>query len=199
MNRREFCQTTALLLAGSMGVSTSRCSEKRMPCFRAQKVFLESWDAENDRNDSQRTISFVRKKMAIIRRDGADGLILMSGYRAASEWKEVIEAEAGRFDLKTFVPTVLSRALFDRIRAAIPLSEEAGVLRSIDEKSAENGGFFLLDEKSDVFGLVLCDLSRCLWSVFALSDGSLVQEAGEGADVSRLTVARWLDRTVSHC
>ena len=194
MNRREFCQTTALLFAGSIGAGVSLRSEERMPHFRAQKVFLESWDTESDGKNSQHTVSFVRKKLELIRREDFNGLILIPGCRGTSGWEEKIATEADRFDLKIFVPTDLPCEFFSSVQTTVPLLDEAGVLQSIDGKAADNGGFLLLNDENDVLGLVLYDSSRCLWTVFALPGIGFVRDSRYSANDSRLMTARWLDR-----
>ena len=182
MNRREFCQTTALFLAGSMCAGTSLRSEEQKTRFRAQKVFLESWDAEN-----------VREKVACVRRSDCNALILVPGSLVLSERTQKIASEADRLGLKTFVPARLSRDCFRKVRTPIPLSHETGVLQTIDGRPTDNGGFLLLDGVANLLGLVLYDSSRCLWTGFAPYRIGVVQNSEYNANDSRLVVARWLD------
>ena len=192
MNRREFCQTTALLFAGSLYVNGSSQSGKRTASFRAQTVFLESWDAENVWQDSPCPSSLVRTKLEFVCRNGCNGVLLVPGRRVVTGWKAQIVSEASRFDLKVFVPICLNRYFFSKIRATLPLSHEAGILQDTD-RPAESGGFLLSDKKSDVFGVVLYDSSRCRWTGFALSDVDCRHNSEHSESDSRLAAARWLD------
>jgi len=196
MNRREFFQTSALFLTGSVCAGTSLCSAKRTIPFRAQKIFLESWDAENVWEDSPRTTLFVRKKLEVIRRNACDGLLLVPGGQGGSGWMNKIVREANSFDLKVFVPAGLTCNFFRNIRAVTPLSHRAGVLQSIDGSPVDNGGFLLLDGIGDVFGLVLYDSSRCRWTGFALPAVDFRQNIESSENDSRLMTAKWLDRVL---
>jgi len=181
MNRREFCLTTGLLLAGSVcnGAMTPR-AVGRSEGFRAQKVFLESC-----REDA----SFVRKRLEAIRRDRCDGLLLVPGRYSASGWTEQIVAEARRLELSVFVPARLNGGLFHQAQTTVPLVYTDGVLRCLDGTPADDGGLLLLNGSDDVLALVLYDKSRCRWTSFA--------PMGTIADfesANDLVTARWLDR-----
>ena len=192
MNRREFCQTTALLFAGSMCAGDSLPSERRKASFRAQTVFLEFWDAENIWQDSPGTSSLIRAKLDAVCQNGCNGVLLVPSCRTTSGWKKQIASEASRFGLKIFVPTCLTPDFFSKIRTSLPLSHEAGILQETN-RLAGNGGFLLLNEKSDALGLVLYDSSRCRWTGFALSDIDCRHNSGHRVNDFRLVVARWLD------
>jgi len=197
MNRREFCQATALFLTGSACAGATPHSEERTPRFRAQKIFLEAWDAENVWKNSPRTTSFVRKKLKSIRYNGCNSVILVPGCHAVSGWAQKIVSAADGFNLKIFVPARLDRDCFGKARTSIPLSHKTGILQTIDGRPADNGGFLLLDGADDSLGLVLYDSSRCLWTGFAPYRIDLVQDAECNTNASRLTAARWLDRAFS--
>jgi len=193
MNRREFCQTATLLLAGSMGAGASLRSKERKSCFRAQKVFMESWESENVRENFPHAASFVRNKLELLRREGCNGLILIPGCRPLSGWVEKIQSEAEHFGLTVFVPVRYSGDFFSKVQKSIPLSLDSGILQNGDGKLADNGGFLLLNGDNDVFGLMLYDSSRCVWTVFK-SSAVDVQTAEHSANASRLLAARWLDQ-----
>ena len=197
MNRRDFCLTAGSLLAGAALCSAATCyCEGRSARFRAQKVFLESWDAENVWKDSPQTASFVRKKLEIIRRNAYNGLLLVPKGRGVSGWMNKIVREADDFNLKVFVPVCLTRGFFRNIRAVTPLSYRTGVLQSTDGISHENDGLLLLNGIGDVFGLVLYDSSRYLWSGFALPASGFGQNTESGVNDSRLMTAKWLDHVI---
>jgi len=197
MNRREFCQASALLLAGSVCAGVSVRSEECTTRFRAKKIFLESWESENVWMDSPRTASFVRNKLESIRRSGCNGLLLVPGSHAVSRWIEKIVSEANRFDLKVFVPAYLGSDCFRKARTSISLSYESGILQAIDGRPADNGGFLLGDGANDLLGLVLYDSSRCLWTGFTPYSSGLVQDPEYSVNDSRLIAARWLDDAFS--
>ena len=196
MNRREFCQTASLFLAGSMVASASLRSEERKPSFRAQKVFLDSWNSENALKNSLHTTSFVRNKLELLRREGCNGLILIPGDRTISGGIEKIQSEAVHFGLKIFVPARFTCDFFSKIQKSIPLACELGTLQNINGTSAENGGFLLLDGDDDVLGLVLYDSSRCSWAVFKPLAVNCVQASEHDANAFRLQAARWLDNAL---
>jgi hypothetical protein len=164
--------------------------------FRAQKIFLESWDAENVWEDSPRTTSFVRKKLEFIRLNACDGLLLVPGGRGHLGWMNKIISEADDFDLKIFVPAGLTRDFLNNIRVETPLSHRTGVLQSMDRKPIDHGGFLLLDGIGDVFGLILYDSSRCLWTGFASPAIDFIQDTESYVNDSRLMTAKWLDRVL---
>jgi hypothetical protein len=171
MNRREFCLTTGLLLAGSVcGNAVPMQTEKRTK--KVCKVFLESWDAKVP------TVSFVRQKLEAIRRNGYNGLILVPGRCSASKWMEQIETEATRLGLSVFVPTRLPADLFRKVRMVQRLDDD---------------GFLLSDGSDSVLGLVLYDVSRCRWTEFMPNDSG---KSDFHENASQLFVARWLDRQV---
>ena len=201
MNRREFVQAAALFLAGSACAGVPVCSCERVSRFRAQKVFLESWDAEDVRNNSPQTLSWMRKKLECAQHKNCDALILIprggspSG-RNPARWMDKIVPEADFFNVKIFVPACLTRDFFDPVCTIRPLSHEKGFLQCTDGKPADNGGFLLLDRRQEAYGLVLYDSSHCLWSGFASPAADLKQDAGFCESDSRLFSARWLDRAL---
>jgi len=183
MNRREFCLTTGLLLAGSVcsGAVAPR-SVDRPQSFRAQKVFLESC-----REDAS-------KRLKAVHRSGCDGLLLIPGRCSASERTEQIAAEARRLGLSVFVPARLNGGLFLQTRTIVPLARLNGELQSFDGTPTDDGGLLLLDGSGDVLALVLYDKSRCRWTGFA--------PMGTLADFERATdlvTAQWLDRQMGRC
>lgn len=196
MNRREFFQTSTLFLAGSVCVGASLYTVKPTRPFRVQKIFLESWDAENVWEDSPRTTSFVQKKLESLLRNPCDGLLLVPGGRCHVGWMNKIVLEANNFDLKVFIPVCLTYNFLSNVRTAIPLSHKTGVLQSIEGSPVNNGGFLLLDRIGDVFGLVLYDSSRCLWTGFVSSVIDVIQNAESSMNDSRLMTAKWLDRVL---
>jgi len=171
-----------------MVASASLRSEERKPSFRAQKVFLDSWNSE--------TASFVRNKLELLRREECNGLILMPGCHALSGWLERIQPEAEQLGLNVFVPVRFTNNFFSRIQQSIPLVCESGILQSINGKRADNGGFLLLNGDNDVLGLVLYDSSRCSWTVFKSSAIDFVQTSEHDANACRLQTARWLDHAL---
>jgi len=170
-----------------MGAGTSLRSEERKPRFRAQKVFLESWNSG--------AVTYIRNKLELIRRDGCTGLILIPD-RSNSGWIEKIQSEADHFGLKVFVPVCFTCDFSSKIQKSVPLSCESGILQSVNGTSADNGGFLLLDGDNDVLGLVLYDSSRCLWTVFKSPAVDDVQTSEHDANASRLLAARWLDHAL---
>jgi hypothetical protein len=186
MNRREFCQTATLFLAGSVCAGVSLHSEKRTARFRVQKIFLESWDAENVLVDSPQAASFVRQKMCAIRNNGCNGVILVPGCRIATLRIKTIVSEARSLDLKVFVPADIPRDVFVNMRSCAVLSDEA----------VSDEGFLLVDEGNDVQGLVLYDVSRCMFTAFALPEASFGWDSEFSVSDSRLATARWLDHAV---
>jgi len=188
MNRREFCQTTALFLAGSVCTGSSLRSEEPAIRFRAQKIFLESWEAENN----------WHKKLGSIYHNGCHAVLLVPGGRkVSSEEVEKIVSEASRFDLKVFVPTGWTHDLLSQTSVIHPLSHRAGILQVIDSRPMDNGGFLLMDRSDISFGLILYDLSRCRWSGFAALNVGLRHHSGNCEYDSRLVTARWLDHVLS--
>jgi len=184
MNRREFFQTSTLFLAGSVCVGASPCSAKPTVAFRAQKVFSESWAIEN----------FGQKKLPDIYRNRCNAVLLVPGGRSVSSAViKTMVSEASRFDLKVFVPTHFSRDMFANVRTITPLSHEGAVFQSVNRNSAGNGGFLLSDRLGEVFGLVLYDSSRCLWTGFAPPAVDFVQTTESSMCESRLLTAKWLD------
>ena len=171
MNRREFCLTIGLLLAGHVcdGAETAH-AKACLKDFRAEKVFLESRDTE-----------IVRNRLKEIRGDGCDAVLLIPGRCSASKWPEQIEAEANRLELRVFVPACLSVDLFHRVRA----------VRHFDD-----GGILLLDGLSGVLGLILYERSRCRWTGFVPSNVGCVRGSVPSENISPMDVARWLDRQI---
>ena len=199
MNRREFVQTSALFLAGSVCAGVPAHSRERLPRFRAQKVFFEFWNAENVWENSPHAPLSVQRKLECVRRSDCHALILMpdgrnSGGRSPARWMDKIVPAATLFDLNVFIPACLTRDFFDKICTIRPLSDEKGFLQSTEGKPAENGGFLLLNRTDEAYGLVLYDSSRCLWSGFSSSGLGFTQDAGLCENDSRLFSARWLDR-----
>jgi len=187
MNRREFFQTSSLFLAGSVCVGASLHSAKPANLFRAQKVFLESWDAEN----------CWQEKLKNICRNRCNAVLLVPGGRGVSSVGfQSIVPEACRFDLKVFVPTHFSRESFANIRTVTPLSHERGILQCVDRNPTGNSGFLLLDRSNEVSGLILYDSSRCLWTGFAPPASDFVQPAESSVSDSRLLTAQWLDHVL---
>ena len=187
MNRREFFQTSTLFLAGSVCAGASlRSAESTIP-FRAQKIFLKSWDAENS----------WQQKLKNISRSRCNAVLLIPGGRSVSSVgiKKMV-SEACRFDLKIFVPSPFTRDCFANTRTIIPLVYEKEILQSVASKPANNGGFLLLDRIGEVFGLVLYDSSRCLWTSFALPTVDFVQHTESSVNDARLLTAKWLDRVL---
>ncbi|MDR0326660.1 MAG: hypothetical protein LBI05_00015 [Planctomycetaceae bacterium] len=177
MNRREFCQTAALFLTGSAFAGTSLPSDESAIRFRAQKIFLES--REN------------------IRHGDCNAVLLISGGRSGADMRMTTAAsEANRLGLRVFMPTSLSREFLEKTRRTVFLSDESGILQSVNRKTAGSGGLLLLDGTNNAFGLVLYDSSQCLWTGFAVPNVDRKQHTGND---SRLIAARWIDRTLSHC
>ena len=196
MNRREFCLTAGLLASAPLfgGVVAARSKERAL-CFRAKKVFLDSWAAGIVRRDSPHAASFVRSQLTAIRHNGYDGLILIPGRCSDSEWLKRIELEADRMELAIFVPMQLTRDFLGKTQTVIPLAHEGDAFQSCVGKTANEGGFLLLNADDDAFGLVHYDASRCLWTGYASNSAGLVREAKRCEQDLKLTAARWLDHT----
>ena len=193
MNRREFCQTAALFFASSLCTGATLRCEERTTRFRAKKVFLESWNAENVRENSLLTAAFVQKKMEFISGHGCNGLILIPDQRSVLRWKKLIEAEGDRLGITVFLPTRLTENFLRQVLTVTPLTHEAGIFQCTGGKPADNGGFLLFDETDNVLGLVLYDSSRCLWTGFAPPDNGTVQDSAYSTNDSRLVAAQWID------
>ena len=183
MNRREFCRTATLIFAGSVCTGVALRREDRTTRFRAQKVFLQSWDVDN-----------VRKKLESICANGCNGLLLVPERRSCLRWKKLIESEANRLGLTVFVPACLTNKFLRQVQTVAPLAYESGILQHIDGKPADNGGFLLLDKSGNAFGLILYDSSRCLWTGFTLSSAGAVRDTIYDVNSSRLVAARWIDQ-----
>ena len=193
MNRREFCQTVALFFAGSVCAGVPLCAEKRTTRFRAQKIFLESWDAENAGGNSSHIASFVRQKMESISGNGYNGLLLIPDQRSLLKWGKLIEAEGNRLGLTVFLPACLTNNFLRKVQTVTPLEHETGILQSITEMSADNDGILLLDRADNTLGIVLYDSSRCLWSGFVPQNAGIALDALYDANSTRLVAARWID------
>jgi hypothetical protein len=177
MNRREFCQTAALFLTGSAFAGSSWQSEESAIRFRAQKVFLES--REN------------------IRQCDCNVVVLIPGGRSGTSARMATAAsEAYRLGLRVFVPTSLSHEFLAKTRRTVFLSDESGIIQSIDRKTTDNGGLLLLDDADNAFGLILYDPSQCLWTGFAVPCADRQSTEDVGND-SRLIAARWIDYALS--
>ena len=188
MNRREFCQTAALFCAGSLCAGTVLQGEERIHRFRAQKIFLESWQ------DTACSASFVQEKLESISGNGCNGLLLIPDRRSLPRWEKMIKAEGDRLGLIVFVPTRLTSPFLQKIRTVTPLVYESGIFQGTDKKSADDGGFLLSDKADHVLGLVQYDLSRCRWSEFAPLNIETVRDAVSDVNGSRLVAARWIDQ-----
>ena len=168
--------------------------------FRAKKVFLDSWATGIVRGDACHTASFVQNRLNDIRNDDCDGLIMIPGHRTRAEWIKQIEEEACRMELTVLVPIPLTHDFLRNVQTVIPIVYEEGTFQSCDRITANEGGFLLLNGENHVFGLVLYEASRCLWTGFTSSDARIVQNGivQDGAwceQDSKLTAARWLDFT----
>jgi hypothetical protein len=196
MNRREFCLTTGLLMAAPVfGAAAVLRSDTRTVCFRAKKMFPESWATGVVPGDSLHTASVVQNQLNAIRNGGCDGVILVPGHHAGSEWMKRIKSEANRLELEVFVPAQLTRDFLRKAQTVVPLVHEEGIYQSCGKRTANEGGFLLLNTADNVFGLVLYDASRCRWTGYALSHIGVVQEAELCDQDAKLTAARWLDFT----
>jgi len=186
MNRREFCLTTGLLLAGSVvrvqgyGIWDQVVMNTG---FRAKKVFLESWDAEIVHKDSPQAVSFVRKRLEELHRDGCDGVLLVPGRCCASRWTQRITTEANQLGLAVFVPGRLPADLFRRVRTVQRFGDDGVLL--LDKSAYEPDG---------VLGLILYDVSRCRWTGFVPGGTDCAQYPDDRENASLLAAARWLDR-----
>ena len=221
MNRRDFCFSLGAAVAGGLAVlgdpasgdavASSLCgtADQRALRFRAKKVFLESWNS-----DGNTAASFVRNQLNDIRRDGCNGLILVPGRDSCTAWTQLIVSEASRMELTTLVPVRLTRDFLREVSRVFPLAQEKGILSGIttsfrDGQASCDGGFLLVNGSDSVFGLVLYDPSRCLWTGFGLWTG--FAESGNALSLnttsrvercdnadwrdadSQLTAARWID------
>lgn len=211
MNRREFLHATSAmtLTAGLLptipvigGTSSGGVAEvrpiARIVRFRAKKVFLDSWATEIVRWDSFHAASLIQDRLNAIRNDGCNGLILVPGRCASAEWLKQIETEAGHLELTVLVPTQLTSDFFDKAQTVVPLAHGEEIFQSCDRRTANEGGFLLLNAADNVFGLVLYDTSRCRWTGFVSSDVGFARESieqnAESCELnSKLTAARWLD------
>ena len=187
MNRREFFQTAALFCAGSICAGSARQGRERIPRFRAQKMFLESW------KNSTCSVSFVREKLEHASDNGCNGLLLVPDRCSLSKWEKLITVEGNRLGLTVFSPIQLTGNFFRNIHSVAPLANETGILQNIDGIPSDNGGFLLSDRSDNVLGIVLYDSSRCLWSGFMPMNAETEQHTVCDANDSRLVVARWLD------
>lgn len=178
MNRREFCQTAGLLLAGPIySCAVTVRAEDGSNNFRIKKVFLESWDAEIVHRNSRQSAAFVRERLDAIHHDGCDGLLFFPGRCSVSRWTKWIEPDANRLGLTVFVPACLTVALFRKAQTVQRINDE---------------GFLLLDGFGNGLGLILYDVSRCRWTGFMPSGVDAVQDS----EHSPLTTAQWLDFTL---
>ena len=208
MNRREFCFSlgaavgSGVAVYGGSVVSTPVDSgivatpvDEHPVRFRAKKVFLESWDAETLHANSPVFASFVRNQLTAIRRDGCDTLILVPGRCAELKRLKQIDSEASRLGLAILVPTQLTRNFFREVHTVIPLAHERETFHNLSGKTANDGGFLLVNESDNVIGLVLYDASRCLWAGYAAPDAAHVHDAEYYDNDSQLVAARWIDQT----
>ena len=225
MNRREFLSVTgatalttgllsavplAALLPGvpflpnnAFGGATGEQPGTRSVHFRAKRVFLDSWTTGQVHGNSLHAASLVQSQLNTIRRDGCNGLILISGRCFNAEWLKHIKTEANRMGLTVLVPAALTRDFFRKAQTVVPLVQEDGIFQCCDGKAlqvamppmANEGGFLLINGENDVFGFVQYDVSRCHWTGFASSAAAIKQNTDPCEQNSKLIAARWLDLT----
>ena len=200
MNRREFCLTAGLLATTSffgnvVALPIEERSHDHSALFRAKKVFPESWASEIDGVDSLQTGALVRKRLNYIRREGCDALILAPNQRSFLTLENMIETEATRLGLSVFVPTRITRDFLSEARTAVPLVCEKGIMQCLDGRATDDGGFLLTNGSDNIFGIVLYDSSRCLWTGFVSTGISPVRRGNGSESDSKLIAARWIDLT----
>ena len=195
MNRREFCFSlgaavgsgvavfgghvvSAPVVGGTFALSADEHSFR----FRAKKVFLDSWNTE-----------ILRDHASNVRRDRCDALVVVPGRCSCSRWIKQIVSEANGLRLTVLVPTQTTCDFFREAQTVIPLANDGNTLLNASGNAANDGGFLLVNKVESVFGLVLYDASRCLWSSYASSDVAHVQDARWCYQDTQIVAARWID------